>query len=78
MDFYGDQGPFDDAIMGVTDSSGWIYTPTDLWCARCGERADHLDGEGWVCWGCGNTVPYSWEEQHEDALVMTVGMLSAS
>lgn len=74
--FYGEQGPFDDAVIGNTDVSGWRYAPVDYsWrveehlhtCDRCGEwltqRCDDVFDA--FCWNCDDPVPGEWERQFE-------------
>lgn len=95
---FGEQGPFEDALIGRTDYSGWLYEITrycavdvrrcpwpdpchrpdchPILCPQCGEieMSDEFGRVG--CWACADPVPSDWERQHEDALEMTVGLLT--
>lgn len=73
--FVGEQGPFEDAIAGATDSSGWVYDLAPTFCFRCGEQEMEI-GVDAFCWNC-DPVPPDWEEDHETALQMVVGILQA-
>lgn len=87
MTFIGEQGPFDDAIAGVTDSSGWFYSPAvqgvpsigweGVFCWRCGEQMTEGEHFEVLCWSCDDPVPAGWEHLHDDALQFNVGILSA-